>query len=910
MPPQDPTIFPCGRGFFPGTQGPGGGGQEPTTTTVIIVPSNPKPPDPPFTPAIPKPPQNPGNPGSGSPGTGDPITTDPVFSVPQAPPIRPRPRPGGGGTGGGQSGFHKCEVVALGVCPGEEGLPLNEATITTVFTECRPCSPNFVNANGSVETDPNCTFSSLALCQANCASPTFTNLPCPPEISTQEPDPLPGPITPGGSTTEPTLGTSVGDVISTPEPTQTAAFTVGVTTTPLGDPIVRVPIPGSNLPGEPTVVIPGRPQVLEPESPSLSVGVTNESNRITENQQATNGNVISVNQLVDDEDFRDTQAGISKPVLFDPNLNFFETTPNEDIELVFNNSHLTVLNTEVASEIAELLSISNSNMPWNEVTLQNISDDKLIASLNPLLLNSFQYLRYPGGNLIGVTTLLNVVRKHLLQGTLDEFDPEYYITAAQSQLDQSFDVLEKPESQELADRLAIEYLKNNLHQYQNNKRSNWRNFQINRVRPLNDDVKITLEIRTVDGDSKDISIPNDGFALDRLTDLTQITSPILGSTDKLNIGDGGGYYVQGLGTGGEGIPIYTDNIIPDAYYAPASVRLKVLNMLDVDSDIKITASSNSGQHEFVAGDAGASATTPLFFALNVTSVSGEYTDNPLVESYSGTYSRLVDKASIDRYVNNHALSIPMMALDYRDPLYRYILDTSSFTASLKDFNLISFEDQGFSSIGSRFVKNIPFGFVVTPVAGGKYNPFNGGSTLDKTGDIHVRSLSMLPVTDESIDGNQPPILEAFSLNLVSGIDRVGVGELEDTQNIGYRYNEEDFTETFYSLSSGEYGASASPLSAQGTAYMLREVIDTLSSTYSATTFTWYDVFSRMPVTRLGEMFYDTNKDFILEIGNGFRGGITLNNIESGYKTNTRIIAEDDQTIVTVADRTGVTTVKR
>jgi hypothetical protein len=295
--------------------------------------------------------------------------------------------------------------------------------------------------------------------------------------------------------------------------------------------------------------------------------------------------------------------------------------------------------------------------------------------------------------------------------------------------------------------------------------------------------------------------------------------------------------------------------------------------------------------------------------LNVTSVTGDYTDNPLIESYSGTYVRVTDSSNIATYVNNHALSIPMLCIDYRDPIYRYILDTSSLTASLKDFNLAGFEKKGFPSIGSRFVKNIPFGFIVTPVAGGKYNPFNGGSTIDSTGNIQVRSVSVLPVTDASIDANQTTTLEKFSLNLEDGVDRIGIGEEANTQNIGYKYNESDFTETFYN--NGEYSSltGAPAITTRGTAYMLREVIDYLSDTYDSTTFTWFDVFSRMPITKVGEMFYDTDEELLLKIANGFRGGITLQNIESGFETTSRLVAADSKTIVSVEDRRGVTTVK-
>jgi len=759
----NPTVFPCGRGFLPGTQGPGGGGSEPPITPVILTPV-PNPPDPPFIPSQPKP--------------GPRFPTGPATPVPQAPPPITGP-PTGGPTGGPTTGG--------------------------------PARPT-------------------------------TGIPA-----------VPGPTTGGPAR-----------------------------------PITGVP-PAPPLPGGPTTGGPARPITGIPRIPNTTL--------------------VSVDQLIEDEDFRDIQKGIVRPVLFDPNLNFFSSEPSNSTTFVTHSLNRKVFAAEISEEISVIISNSQSNIPWNEVTLQSLSDDNLIASLNINLIDAFQNIRYPGGELVGLSTMLNVVRRHILEGTIDEFDPDFYIQVVETQDNQNFQVLQQPEEKEQADRLAINYLKNPSNTFRNNKLSFWRNFQINRARPLNEDVKLEVKVTTLDGEIKDLSIPNDGIQVDKITALDQITVPSIGAPDKLNIGDGGGYYVDSTTLQSERVAVPTDNIIADSYYAPAPIRLKVLGMFDVDPAIKISASSLNGRHEFESGDTGASAIKPLLFAINLSSVEGDYISDSLIETYSATYSLLTASSDIQRHLNNNALNTPAISIDYRDPLYRYILDTSAFTLSLKDFNLNGFNDKAFSSIGSRFVRNIPFGIVITPVAGGKYNPFNGRSTLDKHENIHVRSLSFMPAVDEVIDETPAPMFRSYSLALEDGVNRVGIAEQESTQNIGYRYFEEDFTQTFYSASAGEYGYSSAPPSAQGTAYMLREVIDYLSSTYSATTVTWYDIYSRMPVTRVGEMFYDSNRDLILEIANGMRGGVRIESVESGHNTSARVIPDDSKTIITQNDRRNITTVK-
>ena len=886
---SDPTVFPCGRGFLPGTQGPGVQGNEPTVTPVVLTPVPPDDPIPPF----------------------DPSSPPPATAV-------------------------KCVEIS----PGQGAPPADPGFVyvNPPYRQCMPCDGGqntIVDPNTGLRIGPEnnpdpgsegCVYVSIDECKPNCLNP-------------QERIPVPGDVVPRQTTTGPTTGGTISgfrcqeyrfvclDDLELPINEQRVR-NLTRTCVPMNpnDPNAVAGVIASGVAGNEaflvifgdtlfateqecqencvpvaesfSVVCDGQVSTGEPTGDPIAQSV-----EILSKQEATNANVVTVTPIVEQEDWKDTQRGFTQPSLFDPKLNFVTVETNELISRTPMNSYSNIFKSEVASEVAYAVDKINTNESWNEVILQNLTDNKLAESLNPNLLRAFQSLRYPGGKPVGMSTLLNVVRKHILEGTLDELDTQYFVDVAEGQLSQNFDILVKPEQPENADRLALDYLKNNLHTYANNKVSTWRNNQINRVRPLNADVNHEVNVTTLDGTVKELKVPNDGFAIDKITALDQVTLPALGSPDKLNIGDGGGYYIHATNTDLEGVAVYTKNEIPRSYYAPPALRMKVLDMLDVDPAITITASSLSEQHEFVSGDTGASAVKPLFFILDLSSTSGESTRDSLIESYSGTYVRIDASGDIQKHLNNNALNTPMLSIDYRDPIYRYILDTSSFVASLNDFNLVGFNDKGLSSIGSRFVRNIPFGFVVTPVAGGKYNPFNGRSTLDRTGSVHVRSLAVLPATDSSIDTNPTSLFRAYSLNKVDGVDRVGVGEAEDNQNIGYQYVEEDFTNTFFS---GGYGTSSSPSAAQGVAYMLTEVIDHLSSTYSATTLTWFDVFSRVPSKRLGEMFYDSSRDFIRSIANGFRGGIKIENIEAGYEPESRLIPEDSKTIVTVGDRRNVT----
>ena len=634
-----------------------------------------------------------------------------------------------------------------------------------------------------------------------------------------------------------------------------------------------------------------------------------EQNSVVQNQVQANAKIINPLTVGEglNEDKRRSSLGKITPNLFDPTFNFFSVEPLNPDVFVSHTFDRKLFAEEIAVEVSRVLEISNTSAAWDEVTLQNLTDDKILRSLSTDLVNAFEFLRFVGGKVVGTSVLASIIRKHLLEGTIDEFDVDFYIQAAEGQISSKFELIEVPKEKERAEELAISYLINNLNTFKNDKPEPRDNFEVNRIRPLNEDMNIRVSVDKLDGTTDFISIPNEGFDISAINPEDSTTRPVIGYADKINIGDGGGYYVSAEGSDGTVKPLYTDSLINDSYFAPAPVRARVLDMLGIESSITITASSLPNKHEFVADDLGASAVTPLFFALDLSSVSGEYSTNSLVENYTANYVLLTASADIERHVNNNAFTTPMLCVDYRDPIYRYILDTSSLTASLNDFNLVGFEDKAFSSIGARFVKNIPFGFVVTPVAGGKFNPLNTRSKLISKDSTHVRALKVAPAIDSSVDARTPPAFRFYNLKLEDDKTRVGIGEEESLQNVGFEYLEEDYIETFFSVSGGGYGLSSSPPSSLGLSFMLKDVIDYLITTYGKTTFTWYDVYSRMPVNRVGELFFE-NKELLREIANGFREGIRLEDVAKNSDGKSKVIPDDSKTIVKVTDREGVTSV--
>ena len=929
----------CGRGHSPGTTGREGeiGGANPprlvprfVDPSSPFVPSLPKP-VPPFEPLTPRIPTGPSTGGPGAPkwkcvtlpespgspppgeefvnpnqrqvclpcdgainpniGGANPDPTDPECTYASkaaciASPCADETRliPGLGGiTGGfGQSGpttggtqKYKCVPTYVQQCIETANTPftwenysVGIVTASNLVAGCVACNDTYVNAAGVVVPDPHCIHNSIAECQTGCVSP---------QILGQCIDPV-----------APTISVYLDPNTAAPLPSFTPSVVTGSNQNTVG------------LEQEPTVTAALEQSVIE------GLNIPTPPNNI---------GIVSVDEIVMEDDFSEISQGRLRPKLYDPELNFFTMEPSPTSEMTGQSSESNVFQPSVAKEIAELLvraessqeSRSPSAQEWNELDLQSITDDRLMASLNPRLLSAFQSLRYYGGEKVGLSTFLGVIRRHLFEGTIDEVDTNFYINTYEGQKWNEVTLFDNSEYKEYSERFVIKFLINKDYTYENTtKDTAFGNTQIGRMRPLNEDLNMSLNIEKLDSTVLKLDVPNEGISVSTVTPSSQVTPPSVGSPDRLNIGDGWGFYLHSNQLNGDGVAVPTNNIIETAYYAPPAAREKALGLLGVDTSIRITAESLSNNNEFVAGDAGPSALEALYFGIDLSSVVGEPTEsNPLIEQYSSVYSRISASADIATHLNNNALNVPMFAIDYRDPLYRYILDTSSFTAVQKDFTMAGFRDKSVSGIDAKFVRNIPFGFVVTPVVGSKYNPFNGKSTLDSFGSINKRSISIEAPPPEVVDGVESPIYNSYNLYNKDGSTRIGLMEAEDYQNFGYTYDPGQFSDTFFS--SGVYGSSLQVASSYGASYLTKDVLDYIYDSYSSTAITWYDVFSRMPINRVGELFYEGVHAYLNSLSKGYRNSTTIDNVEVSPLNSDRILPEDSKTVVKRTNRLNVTT---
>jgi hypothetical protein len=621
------------------------------------------------------------------------------------------------------------------------------------------------------------------------------------------------------------------------------------------------------------------------------------------NIQERNSTILETNKTLLEEDRNDLNNLNITQNLYHPRFTFFNTEPESTLRFVTNTKYLGIFSTEIEESIQRAIDLTNSTLVWTERDFFNITEEKIIRSLNVDLLTAFKILRYPGGEVVGLSNFIEMLKKHLVTGTLHQVDPSFYVETAKQQLQQNFTVLEEPLTTEYASRYSINYIKDNGESLSEGKGDIFRNTQLNRGRVLNEDIKLSIDVDTLLSSTKNLKIANEGIGISALNPTEDATPLSVGSPRLLNIGDGGGYYLNLSSLSGE-LPLVANSILDSSYYLPDYHKAKIMSFNNKSFEATITASSLSDRHEFVSGDSGASSFEPMYFGLNLASVSSTYNDDPLVSNYTASYSRITNLEQVNRHVNNNAQSVSEFRIGYDDPLYRYILDTSSFNLTQEDFTIEGFKDN-FSSVNYNFPKNIPFGIIILPVAGSKYNPLNGQSELisyDK--DVLIRSLIFKPGINKFIDGRENGRLKTYNLYNKDGSKRIGLVEPEDVQSFGYEYDSTMYYNNFYN--GKDYVSSIDPVSSFGVAYLLTEVLDYIAETTTSKDITWFDVYRRMPFNRFAELFYTSSEDIFESIKNGFRKNLKLGFVLKGLGNQQSVLLPDDErTIIKISERDEV-----
>jgi len=588
-------------------------------------------------------------------------------------------------TGAGSVPGYLCQQMVR-ICPEDVGLPQSQQRILSVSHQCVRCSPYNQNHGTSLSatTTPKVVGNSAVYFNRTaCAfrTPQECDAACPP-----------GPIT-------------TGNFVTTCERPNVSVL--------IPDPIVNTSVRPVNVLEETNQSSGGRP---------ISVNVVN----------------VSLDPSI--ETSQATVANTPQTEVYDNSYNFFERKGSREISTFKNNTtYPSIFTPEMYATVATLIEKGNSTAVWDESNLFAVSNDSIKFSLQPALLSAFRRIHLPGGQLVGEDVFIEVVKKHLLEGTLSEFNSDHYIDLARRQTADSRIKYKGYSDPTTSEKAALGLLSVGSVVADPDAHINLRKREIRRQRRFNTDINANCITEPLSNEGLPMYLTDAGIPVEKI-DQSEAAVPT---------GDGDGYYMDIQKSDGSHVPLVTTSDYSSTYYVPPGVRYNALTLFKENKDYILQASSLFGVNELVSGDTGASALRPLYLILDLESMASESNNNPLVSRYSANYRVSDDQDEIDEHTLNNGLAVTRVNLDYRDSLYRYIMDTGRAKLSLNDINFKAIEDPKDYRGGVRIGRNMPFGLIITPVAGSKFNPLNGVSNLDSFGDTVSRSVRLTLDIDTS-----------------------------------------------------------------------------------------------------------------------------------------------------------------
>lgn len=666
-------------------------------------------------------------------------------------------------------------------------------------------------------------------------------------------------------------------------------------------------------PGNPTTSI-SRPSTASIDNSQARLG--NQAGSVDNSRLASQSliNSIPVKQskpldLTDPELERFASASstsTSRLGLYDSTYNFFNAVPNQQTEMVYNYQYLNIFKPYVAREIRYFLNRELGDTPtWHEQAVKDLTKEKIIISINDQLLTVINNLHNVNNTRVDPDTLVEVIRSHILAGTLAEFDPDYYTSIYNSQLDDQIISIPTEGQSGRALQLSMGLFERDsrspdFRNYSNKiERDNFKRFRV-----LLEDIEANLTTELIDGTSGTLYLDNAGIP-------TEYSSVYSG---HVNIGDGAGYYIPSRLVDGQELPLVTNNILSTAFFLPPDKRANLLELLGTNIDIILTASSTSA-HELSQDYNPSGDLAPMYFKINFDSIGDILNPNSVINIMSATFTRISDEDAVN-HSRNYSYNTIRVNVDHRDPFIQYARDTSTISLEQDDFNLRSFGRNSTILMGKIILRNLPAAIVLVPGMGSYHNPFNSRSTILNFQNTIVRTLNVTPsfdVKNRSLIG--PPLSSTNVYNTV-GTPYFGLYERDFDPDIHgnlYTYNpsSNDYLRSYFSA--GVYTNQQPEASLREPSIeskLINGIVKKLTEIPGVEELTWWDIYRRLNSRDIGKLSYINIQEINTLLANGFVNDIKIFNVLSTiplYPTGIPDGAEvpNDTIILTEAERTYV-----
>lgn len=581
--------------------------------------------------------------------------------------------------------------------------------------------------------------------------------------------------------------------------------------------------------------------------------------------------------------------------LLNTKYNFFRNEAKEETNLFDNYKYPNIFSEIVSEEVYYFLINENTNIPWDESKLNNLTEEKIELSLNRELLLMFKNMQGIANIRLNKNIFIKTIRSHLVAGTLDEFDVNYWRGIFYAQLNTTpLKVLNLGFNQNGLQSSLAYFGDKALKPFQ--EASNFSEKEIDnfkRFRFLLEDIEANIQVDQIGGTNVPMMMRNSGIPTEQIG-VSSFYFTEHGTTNaNLNIFDGSGYYFLSEDLAGIQLPLLTDNKATESIYLNPTEKFINNTLMGINRSYNISVSTNVSASEFSDNYDYTRDLSPMYFALDFDTVEETVPFESVNSTITAKYKLLTDEEA-QRHSRNHTFGMTRVNLDYRDPFVHYAKDSMVLSFSMNEFNLRTFGTTRTNVGNNIMVRNIPTALIIVPGLGSAHNPYNGKSTLntvDNENNITYRSIRVSPAIELNDESNLIPPAYGARVSDELNQDYFGVYEKLFDQNplseiYTYNPSSELFSKSYYY--NGNYTKDQPPAEDRENCVENKisvDIVKKLTDLSAVESLTWWDVFRRIPISDLGKLSNSTPREFKEALSKGI-----INNKKINYVLSKRDLA--------------------
>lgn len=540
--------------------------------------------------------------------------------------------------------------------------------------------------------------------------------------------------------------------------------------------------------------------------------------------------------------------------------NFYQYPQSEYTRFVNNPYYLNIFNNVVAEEVLYFLEKKYTNRSdWSEKYYYNLTPSKISQSLREDILLAISNIYGSDSSIIDLDNFLQVIKRLIITNKLDEFDPNFYKDLfRKQQLNPPVEYI-FPKEKELKQRSALGLLAQEAISANPVDHNNYFKFVTLRKKRFNTDINATISLTTES--NQDLFIPLKDAGIEFTTNDASSFIPI---------GYGDNYFIPFYNLNDAESELPLDSDLDKSWYVTDGARLAAFNALGVSAICDITVSSNNNQHEFISAYELSTVLEPMYFALVLSTVETLSTTNQYVTETVGTYQRLTSLTSINQHITNYGLTAKRVNVDYRDPFIHYAKETGKLSIKYNDITFKYFDNQLPipSEVNSDILtRTAPIGLILVPGCGSRHNPYHATSELTSVSGSKVSrtfkgslGLNLLLDNQYTLSGS------TTQATLYPPKENYGFAD-----RLSFSFNSETYNNTYFV--NGQYQSTPpiGPINKPITSYIVNDIADKLITAYNPKELKWFDIYSRLKVFEMGEIFYNATPKFVETLSSGWRG---------------------------------------